>query len=101
MYSYYTNWGLEEVEKKRRDDKYKAIGETINTIETEGDEDEDDGLIYANDDKWIEAVGEGSWHATEGEDYYFLWVKTNTKTIAFGTVYYDCHYPDTIWEFVY
>lgn len=98
-YSWYSNWKIEECSAPESMGEYKSIGEKILEIWTD-DYSLDTNDIEADMDKWIKAVGEGSWNAKEGEDYVFIKIKTKTKTIALGTVYYDCHYPDTIWDVI-
>lgn len=102
-WSWHDNWDIVELlpmdEWPERDDRYKAIGETIREVWTDG-YDTDDTRIDADMKKWIDAVGEGGWGAKEGEQYTFIKLKTAMKIIAFGTVYWDCHYPDTVWEVI-
>lgn len=98
MWSWFDNWALIEVPQLPEDfnDSYKSIGDTIKSVTFDGVEDET-GRITADMDKWVKAVGEGSWGPAE-EDYYFITIQTPTKTIRLGAHYYDCHYPATIWD---
>lgn len=96
-YSWYSNWRLVELDQEpERNEDYKAIGEEILDIESEYDLDDND--ISAEMEKWIAAVGEGDWGATEGAYYGLVKVKTQTKVLDFGTEYNDCHYPSTLWD---
>lgn len=98
-YSWYDNWKLTEKEKipEELNQTYKSIGDEIYSVTFEGEEDQD-GRVNADMDKWIKAVGEGSWGPAE-VNYFFITIKTQTKTIRLGAHYWDCHYPDVIWEF--
>jgi hypothetical protein len=98
MYSWYDNWFLEEREQLPEDinKTYKSIGDLILSVTFDGIENET-GSIKADMEKWTKAVGEGSWGPAE-EDYYFITIQTQTKTIRLGAHYYDCHYPTTIWD---
>ena len=99
-YSWYSNWRIKTLEKEpSRDSTYKAIGEIITSIWTDG-YDINSNDIDADMDKWIEAVGKGSWGAKEGADYEFIRINLKTKVISLGTVYHDCHYPSTIWDVI-
>lgn len=101
-YSYYTNWRIVEIDEKKvvYDDTYKSIGEIIEDIHTDGDNTIDSDNIDVDGDLWIKSVGSGDWLATDGANYFYVYIKTKTKQINLGTVYYDCHYPDTIWDVI-
>lgn len=100
-YSWYSNWRINSVmvenQWPERTSEYKAIGETILSVES-NDYDTATENIKADMGKWVAAVGEGDFGAKEGENYELFRIKTNSKTITFGTVYWDCHYPTTVWN---
>ncbi|XWV25313.1 putative ORFan [Tupanvirus deep ocean] len=104
-YDWNTNWRIIELDENVKIDMnstYKSIGENINAIEVDTDDKDilENDDIDADMDKWIAAVGKGTWGAKEGANYYFIHIKTNTKTLSLGTVYCDCHYPQCIWDFI-
>jgi len=98
-YSWYDNWKLVEVDSlpEELNSTYKSIGSKIIDVSFEGIE-EEDGRISADMNKWINAVGKGGWGPAEGKEYFFITITTKTKIIKLGTVYCDCHYPETIWN---
>lgn len=100
-YSYYDNWRLRVYKGKlpTLNDTYKSIGSKVLGVTVKGVE-EDDGRIVADYNDWVKTVGEGSWGPKEGEPYYFITITTETKTVKLGATYWDCHYPETIWDFI-
>lgn len=102
-YSWYDNWDItEEIPKEEwpeRDSTYKTIQETVQNVWTDG-YDKDSTKIQAEMSKWIDAVGKGRYNAKDGEQYTFLKLELTMRVIEFGTVYYDCHYPSTVWDVV-
>lgn len=96
-YSYFDNYILEASTPPARDDTYKAIGEVIKEVWADG-EDINTDYIGADHEKWVAAVGDGSWGPTEGEPYTFITLKTASKRVDFTTIYHDCHYPETLWD---
>jgi hypothetical protein len=99
-YSWYDNWKLTEKDQltEQLNQTYKSIGDEILNVTFEGEEDAL-GRITADMDKWIKAVGEGSWGATEGAEYWFITIQTQSKVIRLGAQYWVCHYPSVIWDF--
>lgn len=113
MWHWYSNWRL--VEKKdllelKKDDsdekllekiyklnkKYKSIGETIKSIDVAFNTTLDTDNIEVSEDEWNKKFPDGK----DNKDYYFLKINTNTKILSLGSQYHDCHYPDTIWNFI-
>jgi hypothetical protein len=80
-YSMYDVWVLEKADGMiERDDRYKAIGETIISIEDKS------ANFYHT---WSKEI-----------DQYWLEMRTNTKILRFGHHWNDCHYPNSIWEVI-
>lgn len=102
-YSWYDNWDVVEVRPESewpdRDDEYKVVGETVLEVWTDG-YDTETTKIEAHMEKWKDAVGDGSWGAKEGEQYRMAALITPTKVVEFGTVYWNCHYPSTVWDVI-
>jgi hypothetical protein len=98
-YSWFDNWKLMESTESGEieiNDSFKMIGSRVEEVITDGDY-HDDNRMYANMDKWYKAVGKGGWGPAM-ENYWFITIKTGLKIIRLGTIYYDCHYPATIWD---
>lgn len=105
-FSWYDNWiiiddGLNYSEEI--DSKFKYIGEKIKEIWTDGYIIKND-IICANFKKWMDCVGKekgvnDEW-IPKSIPYKFITIKMNTKHIDLTTMYHDCHYPETIWNYL-
>jgi hypothetical protein len=110
MWSWFSNWRLVEKKelfelKEDESDKkiiskinksYKSIGEKIKSIDVDFKQDLNTDNIDVDEDEWDEKFPDGK----DEENYYYLKLNTDTKILALGTQYHDCHYPDTIWNFI-
>lgn len=81
------------------DSNYKHIGEYINDIWTDG-YDLNTSKIVADERKWIATVGKGKYGPSENKAYKYISIRTNTKHIDLSTLYHNCHYPETIWDYI-
>lgn len=101
-YHYYVNWRIMDISdfKIELNETYKSIGEIINDVWVDNNQNLDVNNINPDNNLWIEKVGTGDWLAKEDENYYYAEIRCNTKILKLGTVYHDCHYPDTIWDFI-
>ena len=80
-YSMYDEWQIDVLKTPiERTMKYKAIGEKILEV------------------KNIKERIEVTW--TDEKDQYWLFIKTKTKVLKLGHHWNDCHYPNSIWEFI-
>jgi hypothetical protein len=93
------NFYLSEVtgDWPERDSRYKMIGETVTDVRSEFYE-LDKPYVVAHMDTWIADVGEGEFNPEEGEPHQLVTIATPSKRIDFTTEYYNCHYPDSLWE---
>ena len=74
-YSWFSTWYITEAEEPLpRDDRYKSIGETINSVELK--------------------------HDNESVESWTALIKTNTKTIRLGVDWTDSYYPGSIWDVI-
>lgn len=75
-YSCYDDWQLKKLDHLiSRDDRYKAIGEKIKSV------------LELKIDDWTREV-----------DQYQVEIKTKTKVLRIGHHWFDCHYPNSIWD---
>lgn len=95
MYAWFSDWEIMKLPPYLSlidDPSFKFIGETINEVWVGAGLDSNNTIIDA--DKGTD------WKYEDGINYMFISLRTNTKHLDLGTCFHECHYPDTIWEFI-